>query len=107
MIIENGCSDTSDCVSAEVSGNNINELEEGNMVHLYPNPTDGRVTIRTQQLLADATVRLVSAVGQSLAAYTGLQGTTFVLDMAPYADGVYFVEIGERGRTVRLKIVKQ
>jgi hypothetical protein len=84
----------------------INELGVGNKVLLYPNPSDSRITIQTEEALKDAAIRLISVVGQLVSEQAGVSGILFTVDMMQYANGVYFVEISEEGKTVRMKVIK-
>ncbi len=104
IITDNGCSDTSDCVQA---GTGVSELGIGNKVQLYPNPAGSFVTIQAARSLSNATIRLVNMVGQPVALYTGQHGASCTLDMNRYAPGVYFVEISEGVRKIRMKMVKE
>jgi hypothetical protein len=105
IITANGCNDTSECVLVDnITG--INELGVGNKVLLYPNPSDSRITIQTEEALKDAAIRLISVVGQLVSEQAGVSGILFTVDMMQYANGVYFVEISEEGKTVRMKVIK-
>lgn len=100
-----GCSDTSECHSVEGNAT-VHELGSGNRLQLYPNPTEVQVTIQAEQPFRNATIRLVNMAGQVLTEQANLQGQLISLDMMKYAGGVYFVEVSEEGKTVRMKLVK-
>ncbi len=106
VVTINGCNDTSDCADTEVP-TAVSELNPGNRVHLYPNPAGNEVTIQTVQAVNNAVIRIVNTMGQLLLEQTGMSGYSFILDISQYSPGVYFVEIGEAGKPVRMKLTKQ
>ncbi len=105
IVTTNDCSDTSDCVTVEV-GVSVNDLGIGNRVQLYPNPADSWVTLQTDRALKNATISVVNVVGQIVQQQSAIYGTTFTLNMDGYVEGIYFVEINERGSKLRMKLVK-
>jgi hypothetical protein len=105
IVTKNGCSDTSVCYT--IAGLGINEFGEGNKVNIYPNPTNGEITIAITAPVYNADISLINIVGQTIVEKSKLSGSTFNLNMKEYAAGVYIVEIREGDKTLRLKVVKE
>ena len=103
IITDNGCSDTSDCVTVALG---IQGSASGNTARLYPNPTDGRISIQTGQPLNHATIRVMNTVGQVLQEHTNQQGSLFRISMEGYRAGMYFVEIADNASRIRMSVVK-
>ncbi|NVO31284.1 S8 family peptidase [Hymenobacter lapidiphilus] len=74
-------------------------------VRLYPNPTSGavRLELPTSDL---ATVRILSVLGQQLAAYTFRQ-TTAALDLSDYPAGVYLLRIDTAAGVGTYRVLKR
>jgi hypothetical protein len=100
-----GCTDTSECLQVEVTC--VDELSPGNKVLLYPIPTHGMVQIQAEQSLQGMDIRLMNAVGQTMALYPNVSGKTYSFDMSVYASGMYYVEISKGGKVLlRKKVTK-
>lgn len=83
VVSDNGCSDTSACVNFTLVGI---EAESVSQIQVYPNPTDGKVLIRSEVKIArvdvwDASGRLLES-----------SDSNFV-DLSGYAKGIYFLRI--------------
>ncbi len=101
-----GCSDTSDCVTVELTSGSVPGLDGGHAILIAPNPAGNHTVIRSEHQLQDALLRVVNISGQVLQQHV-LNGTVFDLDMTAFAPGIYFVEIQDRERIVRLKLIKE
>ncbi len=109
-IVANGnCVDTSDCIGIHVVKSSINEFWINNKIQLYPNPVIDFVGLVTEKALKNATIRLMSLIGESLQKHTEQYGTMFTLDMTAYTAGIYIVEVIDNatGQMIGLKVVKQ
>jgi PKD repeat protein len=71
---------------------------------VYPNPAKSEVIIRLQGAYTDATIRLTDLLGQTLL-YQPLVATQVTLDLTPFSEGVYFVEVAEGGKQAIKKLV--
>ena len=82
-----------------------NDLEVGNSITVFPNPTTGKTTLtfdkRTPQYL---TVQNVA--GQVLETVKGFNSTSYELDMSKYSAGIYFLKIKSEAGTTIKKVVK-
>lgn len=104
QITKNGCADTSACISiTNVSVKNL-VFESG--ITLYPNPTNGRVTVLANQPFANATVKVMNLAGQVITQKLNITGTVAELDLSKEAAGIYFVEIADNGNIARIKVEK-
>ena len=79
---------------------------DGETILVYPNPTQGTVTIERQDGRTIGDYRLADAAGRTLE--RGTRGERrMTLDLSGHANGVYLFEFsGERG-TIHYKIIKQ
>lgn len=86
---EDGCVDTSDCVSLEGAG-----IIEGDMIeiNIYPNPTDGNIFIQLAGENQNIQLAVLDASGKLILQRDGISNTE-TIDMSAYADGVYFIRI--------------
>jgi predicted extracellular nuclease len=77
--------------------------------HLYPNPTSGIVQIQVGTLQGACQLVLVDALGRTLKAvpFEATQNQTFTLDLSPYANGIYTLQIQHAAGTIVRKIVKE
>jgi hypothetical protein len=103
-VTENSCVDTSNCISITNVG--IPNVSAGNTMALYPNPSNGQVTIALSQALQNAIIRIVNITGQTVAEKTNLNGTAVNFDISGETPGIYFVEVEEKGTVSRIKMVK-
>jgi hypothetical protein len=106
-ITENGCMDTSTCVSVIVVGlvENKNTLVD-NFV-LYPNPTSGKFAIEFNQLQETITARLLSVTGQIIRERQ-FQNTQLIALEIDLPSGVYLVElIDGEGHKAVIQLIKQ
>lgn len=84
------CIDTSSCVHF-VSFVGIPETEISNAIIIYPNPTYSMISINSQVIMDDWTLRLFSEEGRQLQiVYLNSMNYTFSID---YPAGTYFIEI--------------
>jgi hypothetical protein len=108
LVVEDaqGCLD-----SAEVSVNNIsvginmNVLSENGMM-VYPNPTNGKVNIKLEDVSGDLHVKVLDAQGRIIAetnvdSYTG---SVIEMNLSNQADGIYFIEVNSSSDRMIQKI---
>jgi len=103
-VIQNGCSETSDCVTISIVGMNEHMLSG---IILFPNPTAGIVTLEVENELTDATIRLISMTGQLIGEWNDVNGKSFSIDLSQHMTGMYFIEVNEAENTFRIKVNKQ
>tara|TARA_B100001287_G_scaffold7931_1_gene6218 strand:- start:274 stop:2874 length:2601 start_codon:yes stop_codon:yes gene_type:complete len=102
IVTQNNCSDTSDCVN--VSSLGINELM--GTLEVFPNPTNGKVTILIDNL-EDVNISLISSTGVTLFSRDKVNESKINISLKNYSQGVYFIEVqGAEERRV-VKLIKQ
>ena len=104
QLTENGCVDTSACVTIVLSGITNHSFKERILV--APNPTNGTFTIQFENKQTDLTVKLWSVSGQLKESRT-FQHTNRVEMMLDYPQGVYLVEIlNDSGEKAVVRLIK-
>lgn len=103
-VTHSGCTDTSVCISITNVG--VEPVSFANGIALYPNPTRGKFTVQTNQTMTDATLKVTTLTGQTVAQKTQISGNTVELDLSKEAAGIYFVEINDNGNVARIKVEK-
>ncbi len=106
ILTNNGCSDTSDCITAGTDLG-VHEAASGNIAKLYPNPTDGSISIQTGEALGNATIRVMNTIGQVLQEHTKQQGNLFRISLEGYRTGIYFVEIADNTSRMSMRVIKE
>ncbi len=103
IVTRNGCTDTSACVT--ISNLGIDDLNFED-VSVYPNPTNGKVTVSFNKevnlksfVIRDVTGRLIREEKPQTTS-----GITF--DISTEAQGVYFLNIEVGGATQSFKLIK-
>ena len=81
--------------------------DKENTVTVFPNPTKGNTELVFNAPVKDATIKVVSAAGETVIEKTTFSGTRFTIDLNNQPSGVYFVETNANGKTTHLKVVKQ
>jgi hypothetical protein len=84
----------------------INENSWNSMINLYPNPTNGKLTIESEKGFEDAIISAKNILGQEIfnQTYSSTNSIVFTLDVAP---GLYFLEITDKGKVSTLKVIKE
>ena len=89
-----------------LEGSGIDDINATYSVSLYPNPAKSEVTLRVEGLNGTATVSIIDMSGRTLMSDT-LNGESLRLNVAPLAQGTYFVRVsGENISTVRKLVVR-
>jgi len=99
----NGCSDVSSCVTISIIG--LEEATLLNGVSIYPNPTNGVVTIDLGSLNS-ASIKVTGMNGQVVYQNEAIESTAHHFELTDAA-GIYFVEITALGETQVFKLVKK
>lgn len=102
---ENGCLGTSEIYN--VNNLAVNELFTSKNILIYPNPNNGQLYIKSTLPLYKAQFRLINILGQQLLAISGLTGTDFIFDISAQSSGIYFAEIEEDGKVIRMTLAKK
>ena len=84
----------------------IENIENSSEILLYPNPTNGLITLSLSQKLNNAAIKLINITGQMVMEKTNLAGDKFTFDILEQTKGFYFLEVKEAGSISRIKLVK-
>ena len=88
-----------------IDPNNIKQVVKMNEVMVYPNPTDGKLTIKADVARYNE-IKLVSTMGQSVMA-NKLSGSETTIDINKLAPGIYYLLLSGPDGTVAERIEKQ
>jgi hypothetical protein len=102
-VTQNACKDTSACIA-------ITDLSANSMVHnglnIYPNPSNGNLTIDLTTPLQLGTLKLITPNGQSIFENTNISGSCFSINIQNQPAGIYFIEIHQHEMVYRSKVIK-
>jgi alpha-tubulin suppressor-like RCC1 family protein len=99
-----GCTDTSDCI--RIYSVNTPEVLISNEIKIFPNPSSGVFNFFSNINLEDAILEVTNYLGETIFKKTKLSGNTFKFDLSSFANGVYIVELIEKNKSIRTKILK-
>jgi hypothetical protein len=102
IVTQNGCADTSACQT--ISSVGIHEAAQ-NGFSLYPNPTNGALTLTTGDAIA-LEVSIIDVYGKTVAAVKP-SAQLVNLDLSGYANGIYFIRISMASGAQMIRVVKQ
>ncbi len=78
-----------------------------NSIILAPNPTNDQFTIRSNEQLQQASIRILNISGKMIRKEENLNGTDFTIDVSGLSAGIYFVEVVKANTVSRVKFVKK
>jgi hypothetical protein len=103
-VTENGCVDTSACVSISTVG--IQDISWEESLRLFPNPSLGPITVQFNQIQKYVDCRLLSIDGKILqnSAFLNTESVEMIIDQPT---GIYFLELtNDKGEKASLKIIR-
>jgi surface protein len=94
IVTENGCTDTSACVT--VMGIGLNENNNDEVISIYPNPTKDKihVNIGSVNLEPQTNIEIYNTLGQLLLTKDINPHTQTELDISHLAKGIYYLCVG-------------
>ena len=104
IVTQNGCTDTSACFDVNTLGLNTNNFN--NAIKVYPNPSNGEVTISSINTLNNASIKVLNALGQVILEIDGINGDEFNFSITDQPYGIYILEINNNGVISTVKIIK-
>lgn len=104
MVTENGCVDTSSCITIIVVG--INALTTNDNINIYPNPTSENIHIDFGTMEKDASIKIYNTSGKLIQYQTQIQSSLYQLEL-PEIAGVYFLEISTQKGFSYYKVIKE
>jgi murein DD-endopeptidase MepM/ murein hydrolase activator NlpD len=97
----NGCSDTSTCYTVSTVG--VSSIPSQFGVHIYPNPTTGKLWIDSKsQTISD--LKIYNVLGKNIFSYDPLHPTSEI-DLSEQPAGLYYVIMNSAGVSEVIKIV--
>ncbi len=105
IVTQNSCTDTSSCYA--VSSLDMDDYLLADDIKISPNPTNGFLHITCNGSLSNASIKIVNILGETVLQYEKLKGKNFTFDISNQTMGLYFLEIIEEEKTVRMKIIKK
>ncbi|MEC9209196.1 MAG: T9SS type A sorting domain-containing protein, partial [Bacteroidota bacterium] len=99
----NGCSENSLIIDYNISG--LNSLDQS--IKIYPNPTNGFLTIEGTHAINSITV--MTSIGNQLLKVENNNNevSSTKLDLSTFAKGIYFIQIKQNNQIVNYRIVLQ
>ena len=102
-VTQNGCTDTSDCVT--ISGLGI-DANFANRLQIYPNPTHRDLYVELDRKYSTLNINVRNIVGQIVSSkrYNSVNQIDLKLNGKP---GIYFVELNTENERTILKVIKE
>lgn len=105
IVTENGCSDTSACLTVGNVG--LNDFNDIVGISIFPNPTNDQVTVRLENLQdGQHTLALIDATGRLLIKQLINENSTN-LSLSNYESGVYFIQISNGNKQSIHRVIKK
>lgn len=110
-INHNGCTRTSLCFNVTAAdqggGNTSLEWIDENIFQVYPNPTNGIITITSTLGNDEYSIQILNSVGQKIHINTEHTNNNTQIDLSNYKSGIYFIEVSTaQKKTVLKKVIK-
>ena len=102
-ITKNSCNKVSGCTNISTVG--MNEKTTISFFQVYPNPSNGLVTISSTLSSAPGSVKVYDLTGQ-LILNTELKEKTNQIDLSGYSNGIYLLELEQNGALSRTRLIK-
>ncbi|MAX80704.1 MAG: hypothetical protein CL843_11095 [Crocinitomicaceae bacterium] len=100
----NGCIDTSECLA--LIGTDVESRLMNTGVTLYPNPNNGKFTLKLEKTYSTVSVSVRNTLGQETFAKDYHSTTTIDLELEDNA-GIYFIQLKTDDQNHVLKVVKE
>jgi len=103
IMTQNGCTDTSDCY--EISAVGITQ-QNNSKISVFPNPTNGNISIELGQVYAKVNISLTNIHGQTQRSWNfeNVDHLNLVIEEAP---GLYFINVTVGKESTVFRIVKE
>jgi hypothetical protein len=98
----NGCTNSMIYQAKVNTCNGLTELSGGNLLSVYPNPSNGDITVTAT---SDIDLQLVNSVGQLIRTFQLNGNNHYTLQVSDLAGGVYFVMGKNSQGTVNEKVI--
>jgi len=105
VVTQNGCTDTSACISVTVTGLTNASLSTDNY-NVYPNPTKGIFTIDVPEVKKNTSIAVYDMLGKVIVSKNATSTTTKI-DLSGNTKGVYFINIQFEDEKIVRKVILQ
>ena len=85
---------------------NVEILSSKNIIHVYPNPTSTNLNLQSSVNLNNASLKIISLLGQTVFEKQNLSGLDFSFDVSKLSSGLYIIEITQKSHKEILKFIK-
>jgi PKD repeat protein len=104
-ITENGCTDTSGCLSVNV--NEIVEWKAESFLKAFPNPANDFITLEIKnKWLIGETIEVKNILGETIWNHK-INSSQMNVDCSDWANGIYFIQLKNSDKVYSQKIIKQ
>ncbi len=103
IVTKNGCVDTSQCNFVVVVGLIENTFDD---INIYPNPTNGKVTIDLGSNNLKVNLKVNNINGQLIQEKSNINTKQIALDLSNHPKGVYFITLQNETNIRVVKLVK-
>jgi hypothetical protein len=104
VVTQNNCSDTSDCLNVYQVG--LDEMDDGISIAVYPNPTNGDLTVIMPDIKSRVLLEVTDPAGKVIYKRSNIKDTKFNFTLKATA-GVYFVKVTTDEKVFVERIVKE
>jgi Metallo-peptidase family M12B Reprolysin-like/Secretion system C-terminal sorting domain len=105
IVTQGGCTDTSACINIIVLS--INDVANGNLVSIYPNPTSDEITIDLKRTTKVEQLTLFDAIGKIAYQTENISKKMITIDMRNMSKGIYTLQTIIDGKPKTFRIVKE
>ena len=86
----------------------VNEMLHDNLISVYPNPTNGKVTFKVAMNINVKGIKIQNLLGKEILSSSQIQNDIFILDLSDDPEGIYFAIIDtDKGRSVEKIILSK
>ena len=104
IISQNGCSDTTACVTITTTGIVLKPNNED--IQIFPNPTTSTITLKG--LSSDGNIIIMNALGQRIFSTTVNQkDVEKIIDLSDFKNGMYYIQIENKDKSISRKVIKE
>ncbi len=88
-------------------GTDIQEFNNLNALTVYPNPSNGIITLSNTINFENASVKIYNALGQIVLSKESISGNDVNFDFSNHTSGIYIVEFQQGDYISRIKLIKE
>lgn len=100
-----GCVDTSECNVIDNLG--LTDNDNDILVNMFPNPTNGNITISLNTVSQHIVVKVTNSLGQVIISKEEFNTTQFDIDLSQMSTGIYYIHINDGEKSNTQKVIKQ